>query len=1080
MTRPEKPQSVLVIGSGPIVIGQACEFDYSGVQALKALREEGIRTILVNNNPATIMTDPDLADATYLEPIEPWALEAILERERPEAILPTVGGQTALNAAMLLHQRGSLERFGCRLIGASPSAIRAAEDREEFKAILHREGLETSRSFVAHSLEEGLSRVGEVGFPAILRPSYTLGGAGGGVARDEGRFAELLAYGLAASPVHSVLVEESLIGWKEFELEVIRDRADNVVVVCSIENLDPMGVHTGDSITVAPAQTLSDKEYQWMRDWAKQVIRAVGVDTGGSNIQFALHPGTGRMVVIEMNPRVSRSSALASKATGYPIARVATQLALGYTLDELPNRITGTTPAAFEPALDYVVVKIPRWSFDKFRETDPTLSTHMKSIGEVMAIGRTFKEALQKALRSVEIGRYGLLDGVPPVPDREALLRKLAIPNWERIFYTALAFQHGLPVEEVSELSGIDPWFVIQMASLVATENRLRFFGLHDCPADLFRRAKVEGFADRRLCKVWGESEEAVRARREGLGLTPVYLGVDTCAAEFEAKTPYFYSSYTGTNESEPRAVPKVVVVGSGPNRVGQGIEFDYCCCQAVFGLKDEGYETVMVNCNPETVSTDFDTAHRLYFEPVTLEDVKAILDRERPDGVILTFGGQTPLKLARELDRLGYPLWGTSPTAIHGAEDREEFASLCTRLELRAPRGTTARSLEEAHRRARELGFPLMVRPSYVLGGQGMALCTGPDHLDQYLAQAVEVSEDHPLLLDTFLQEAVELDVDALCDGEEVVLAGILEHVEKAGIHSGDSSQVFPPQTIPAAVLREAEEVTRRVALELGVVGMLNLQFAYNADGLFVLEVNPRVSRTVPFLSKARRIPFARLAARIMTGRRISEMPELRGLDAIPTDSPLVFVKASVFPFARLLGEDPVLGPEMKSTGEVMGVSPGFGQAFAKALAGAGVPLPTGGAVFVSVRDQDKRAFLPVAKGLAEAGFVLAATKGTRAFLDANGVPAGPAFKVGEGKPDALDLLKAGTLHLVINTPLGRKSQYDEAAIRCAAIAMGVPCITTVEGARAAVEGIRALKNSRLGVLPIQAWGGLPPTSSP
>ncbi len=1071
MTRPAMPKSVLVIGSGPIVIGQACEFDYSGVQALKALREEGIRTVLVNNNPATIMTDPDLADATYLEPIEPWALEAILEKERPEALLPTVGGQTALNAAMLLHRDGVLDRCGCRLIGASTAAIRAAEDREAFKAVLAAEGMETSRSFVAHSVEQGLARVEEVGFPAILRPSFTLGGAGGGIARDEAEFRQILAHGLALSPVQSVLVEESLVGWKEFELEVIRDRADNVVVICSIENLDPMGVHTGDSVTVAPAQTLSDKEYQWMRDWAKRVIRAVGVDTGGSNIQFALHPKTGRMVVIEMNPRVSRSSALASKATGYPIARVATQLALGYTLDELPNRITRTTPAAFEPALDYVVVKIPRWSFDKFRETDPTLSTHMKSIGEVMAIGRTFKESLQKALRSVEIGRYGLLDGVPPVKDRETLVAKLAIPNWERVFYAALAFQHGLSVEEVSELSGMDPWFLVQVADLVATENRLRHFSAATCPQDLLRRAKAEGFADRRLCKVWGVPESVVRERREALGDRPAYLGVDTCAAEFEAKTPYFFGSHTGANESAPLAGRKVVVVGSGPNRVGQGIEFDYCCCQAVFGLKDEGFETVMVNCNPETVSTDFDTASKLYFEPVTLEDVKAILDLERPDGVILTFGGQTPLKLAGELHRLGYPLLGTSPAAIHRAEDRREFAALCGALGLRAPRGATAGNLEEARARAAELGFPLMARPSYVLGGQGMALLTEERHLDQYLGQAVEVSEDHPLLLDSFLQDAVELDVDALCDGRDVVLAGILEHVEKAGIHSGDSSQVFPPQQTPRGVLDEAEAVTRRVALELGVVGMLNLQFAYNRDGLFVLEVNPRVSRTVPFLSKARKLPFARLAARIMAGRPIAELPELAGLATEPARRERVFVKASVFPFARLLGEDPVLGPEMKSTGEVMGAAPAFGQAFAKALAGAGTPLPTGGAVFLSVRDADKEALVPVARGLSDLGFALVATRGTRLHLERQGVPVGAVNKVGEGRPDAADLLRAGTLKLVINTPMGRKSQRDETNIRCQAIALGVPCITTVEGAGAALAGIRALKSGRLDVRPVQDW---------
>ena len=1073
MPRPPLPKSVLVIGSGPIVIGQACEFDYSGVQALKALREEGIRTILVNNNPATIMTDPDLADATYLEPIEPWALEAILEKERPEAILPTVGGQTALNAAMLLHQSGALERHGVRLIGASPQAIRAAEDRDAFKTILAAHGMETSRSFVARSLEEGLARVGEVGYPAILRPSFTLGGAGGGIARTEAEFRHILAYGLALSPVQSVLVEESLIGWKEFELEVIRDRADNVVIICSIENLDPMGVHTGDSVTVAPAQTLSDKEYQWMRDWAKRVIRAVGVDTGGSNIQFALHPQTGRMVVIEMNPRVSRSSALASKATGYPIARVATQLALGYTLDELPNRITQTTPAAFEPALDYVVVKIPRWSFDKFRETDPTLSTHMKSIGEVMAIGRTFKESLQKALRSVEIGRYGLLDGVPPVPDAgdpegQARHAQLGAPLLHGARLPARPGRGGgLRAQRAWTRGSLS-----RSRSSWPPRTASASSGRAPAPRTSCAKAKVEGFADRWLCKMWGVSESVVRERREDLGLRPVYLGVDTCAAEFEAKTPYFYSSYSGRTEGGAMAGRKVVVVGSGPNRVGQGIEFDYCCCQAVFGLRDEGYETIMVNCNPETVSTDFDTAGRLYFEPVTLEDVKAILDRESPDGVVLTFGGQTPLKLARDLEALGYPLWGTPPRAIHRAEDRKEFQALCERLGLRAPRGAPRPG---AWRRPTSgpasWGSRSWSGPPTCSGARAWPSSPRRRTSTQYLAPG-RGGERGPPPAPRHLPAGRRGDRRGrpLRRASRWFSAGMLEHIEKAGIHSGDSSQVFPPQTLPEDILQEVAALTRQVALELGVVGMLNLQFAWNGEGLFVLEVNPRVSRTVPFLSKARRIPFARLAARIMAGRKIADLPELAGLGDLAT-SELVFVKASVFPFARLLGEDPILGPEMKSTGEVMGVAPGFGAAFAKALHGAGVPLPKGGAVFVSLKDDDKAAFLPVANGLAEAGFALVATAGTRDFLERGGVSAGAVNKVGQGKPDGADLLRAGTLKLIINTPMGRKSQRDEVSIRCQAIAMGVPCITTVEGARAALEGIRALRSGRLGVLPLQSW---------
>jgi len=1061
----EKPSSVLVVGSGPIVIGQACEFDYSGVQAIKALKEEGVRVVLLNSNPATLMTDPGLADAVYIEPMVPEAVEAVLAREGVEALLPTVGGQTALNLAVACEREGILARHGVRLIGASPGAIETAEDCELFKTAMEGAGLQCSRSFLARSEAEGAERLPEVGLPAVLRPSFTLGGVGGGIARDPGSFRLLLREGLARSPVGSVLVEESLIGWKEFELEVIRDRADNAVVVCSIENIDPMGVHTGDSVTVAPAQTLTDKEYQAMRDQALKVLRTVGVETGGANVQFALHPETGRMIVIEMNPRVSRSSALASKATGYPIARVATLLALGKTLDGITNRITGRGSAAFEPSIDYVVTKIPRWSFDKFRAADPTLTTAMKSIGEVMAIGRTFPESLSKAVRSLEVGRFGLLDGIDPVPDRETLLMKLRSPNWERLFYVALAFNHGLSVSEVHELTAIDPWFLHQIESVVSAENRMRFFTAGACPPRVLRQAKRRGLSDRALASLWRCPEEAVRNRRKDLGITPAYLGVDTCAAEFDARTPYFYGAYEDHTEVPAPGPRRVVVVGSGPNRIGQGIEFDYCCCRAVDGFREEGFETVMINCNPETVSTDFDTADRLYFEPVTVEDVTAILDVEQPEGVVLTFGGQTPLRLAAELKRMGYPLMGTPPEAIHRAEDRESFQDLCRAMGLQHPPGTLAGSMSEAMREARALGYPLIVRPSYVLGGQGMAVITGEEHLAAYLEAALAVTPESPLLLDRFLEEAVEVDADALCDGREAVLCGILEHIEKAGVHSGDSSQVFPPQSLPGPILEKVDAIARAVALELGVVGLINIQFALRGDDLYILEVNPRVSRTVPFLAKARGIPYPRLAARIIAGRSLREL----NVESPPARN--VFVKASVFPFARLHGEDPVLGPEMKSTGEVMGIGGDFGTAFAKALCAAGTVLPHSGGVFASVRDTDKRAFREVALGLADLGFNLYATSGTHDFLSGTGIEAHPVHKVGQGKPDAVDLLRNGDLHLVINTPLGTKSQYDEAAIRKASIALQVPCLTTVEAARAALSGIQALRRGAVRYRSLSRW---------
>ncbi len=1058
-------QKILVIGSGPIVIGQACEFDYSGTQACKALREEGFDVVLVNSNPATIMTDPATARRTYVEPLAPEVLERILERERPDAILPTVGGQTALNLTMELGRRGALERYGVKLIGASLDAIRIAEDREDFKAAMAEIGLATPRSGTAHDAREARAILEELGFPVILRPSFTLGGSGGGTAYNIEEFEQILAAGLDASPIHEVLIEESVIGWKEFELELMRDLADNVVVICSIENFDPMGVHTGDSITVAPAQTLTDKEYQEMRNAAIQVIRKVGVETGGSNIQFAVDPATGRMVVIEMNPRVSRSSALASKATGFPIAKIAAKLAVGYTLEEIPNDITKSTPSSFEPVLDYVVVKIPRWAFEKFPGANATLGTQMKSVGEAMSIGRTFKEALQKGLRSLEIGRSGLgadgKDSIEPTRLRERLIT----PNVDRIFYIRYALQCGMSVESIAELTGVDPWFLSQIEEIVEVEGRLRSFDLPGLPLELLRRAKRYGYSDRQLAHLLDTTEEQVRERRKRDGVVPVFKRVDTCAAEFEALTPYLYSTYEEECEADPTDRRKVMILGGGPNRIGQGIEFDYCCCHAAFALEEEGIESIMVNCNPETVSTDYDTSDRLYFEPLTLEDVLAIVDREQPEGLIVQFGGQTPLGLAVPLQRAGVRILGTSPDSIDLAEDRDRFGKLLRELDIPAPDWGTARSLEEARAVANRIGYPVLVRPSYVLGGRAMFLTHGEHQLEETMRQAVDASPEHPVLLDRFLEDAFEVDVDALCDGQDVVVAGIMQHIEEAGIHSGDSACVIPPfHPRVIEVLDTLREYTRRLARALEVRGLMNVQFALKDDVVYVLEVNPRASRTVPFVAKATGVPLAAIAAKLMVGRTLADLglreePEVRGR----------FVKESVFPFLKFPGVDPVLGPEMRSTGEVMGVAPDFGLAFAKSQMSAGAHLPLEGTVFLSVNDNDKRNVVPIARGLSELGFRLVATRGTAAALQAEGIECKLVYKVLEGRPNGVDLMKNGEIQLIINTPYGGESYYDEKALRAAATQRGVPLITTLSGGHAAVEAIRALRTGKLDVMSLQ-----------
>jgi len=1052
--------SVLVVGSGPIVIGQAAEFDYAGTQAVKVLRQEGVRVILVNSNPATIMTDPDLADRTYIEPLTRQFVEPILERERPDALLPTVGGQTALNLAVELAESGVLDRYGVRLIGARLEAVKLAEDRQLFKQAMIDAGLDVPRSGYAGSVEEARELVEEIGYPAILRPSFTLGGTGGGVAYNLDEYVELVRRALFQSPVNRVLVEESLLGWKEFELEVMRDGASNFTVICSIENVDPMGVHTGDSITVAPAQTLTDVEYQQMRDWARRVIDAVGVETGGSNIQFAVEPSTGRMVVIEMNPRVSRSSALASKATGFPIAKIAAKVALGYRLDEIENDITRTTPASFEPTIDYVVVKMPRWNFKKFPQADPTLGIQMKSVGEVMALGSNFREALLKALRSLERTDegVGVLMGEPEDP--QGLRRKLRVPTPDRLGQLFQALSQGLTVKEIHRLTHIDPWFLEQLLIIVNLKNRLASGEVER----LLPEAKACGFSDRQIARLANSSEESIRKKRKELGIHPSFKRVDTCAAEFVSYTPYLYSTYGVESEVEPDGRRKLMILGSGPNRIGQGIEFDYCCCQAAYTLREAGIESIMVNCNPETVSTDYDTSDRLYFEPLTLEDVLHVVDAERPEAAIVQLGGQTPLKLARALEAEGVPILGTSPESIDRAEDRKRFSSLLAELGIPQPLSATARSLEEALETASRIGYPILVRPSYVLGGRAMAIVYDREHLEGYMRDAMEASPTHPVYIDRFLEDAFEVDVDALSDGKDLIIGGIMEHIEEAGIHSGDSSSVLPPYLVEPVHLDTIRKYTRQIARALPVKGLLNVQYAIKDGIVYVLEANPRASRTIPFVSKATGVPLVRAALRVMLGESIASL-------GLPDELPLpqISVNVPVFPFVKFPGVDSVLGPEMKSTGEVMGTSDDFGSAFAKGQMAAGHKVPTSGTAFLSVNDNDKPGLVGVALRLSRLGFDLVATRGTAAFLESHGLSVERVLKVNEGRPHIVDLLISGKVDLVVNTPLGRKSFHDEKGIRQTAVQRGVICITTLTGANATASGIEALQRGRFDVRSLQ-----------
>ncbi|HEX2224152.1 MAG TPA: carbamoyl-phosphate synthase large subunit [Thermoanaerobaculia bacterium] len=1067
MPRRTDIRSILVLGSGPIVIGQACEFDYSGTQACRVLRGEGYRVVLVNSNPATIMTDPEFSDSTYIEPLVPEVVEKILEKERPDALLPTVGGQTAINLTIALGERGVLDRLGVEVLGAGIDALQLGEDRLLFKQAMEEIGLQVPRSGYAGSLEEAREIAADIGYPLIIRPSFTLGGEGGGTAYNRDELEEVIATALQASPAGRVLIEQSVLGWKEFELEVMRDVADNAIIVCSVENFDAMGVHTGDSITVAPQQTLSDREYQAMRDEAFQVIRRVGVATGGSNIQFGVNPQTGERVVIEMNPRVSRSSALASKATGFPIAKIAALLAVGYTLDEIANDITGKTYAAFEPTLDYTVVKIPRWAFEKFPASPTTLGTSMKSVGEVMAIGATFREALMKGLSSLELDG-DLASRERKMSDPVRLRQRLAVPNWERLFAVFVALRQGWSAEEVSRVSHIDPWFLREIQALVELEAELACWDLASVPPVLLRRAKQDGVTDARIASLVSCKEKDLTAARTAAGLHRVYKRVDTCAAEFPATTPYLYSTIGDEDESEPDERQKVVILGSGPNRIGQGIEFDYCCVHAAFALEEIGYETVMVNCNTETVSTDYDTSDRLYFEPLTPEHVLAVIEREQPTGVIVQLGGQTPLKLARGLAAAGVPIWGTPPEAIDLAEDRKRFGDLLSEEGILQPENGTATSLHEALDVARRIGFPVVVRPSYVLGGRAMAICYDDGRLTQYMQEAAEVSPGHPVLLDRFLEDAFEVDLDLICDGKQAVVAGILQHIEEAGIHSGDSVAVLPPYRVSQADLDVMRDIARRLALRLGVVGLMNVQFALKDGRVYVLEVNPRASRTVPFIAKAVGVPLVKVAVQVMAGKTLEEL----GFTEEPK-VPGVFVKAPVFPFRRFPGVDPVLGPEMKSTGEVMGASAGFGLAFAKAWMGAGHQLPLSGTAFLSVHDQDKPALVPVARRLAELGFELAGTAGTAAFLTGQGLEVRTVQKVHEGRPHVVDHLINGEISLVVNTPLGRESHEDDGEIRRTALKHDIPCITTLSGAMAAAEGIAALRRDGLSVRSLQDMHG-------
>ncbi len=1057
-------KSILILGAGPIVIGQACEFDYSGAQACKALREEGYRVILVNSNPATIMTDPNMADATYIEPVTWQAVSKVIEAERPDAILPTMGGQTALNCALDLERHGVLEKFGVEMIGADSKAINKAEDRDLFRAAMTKIGLDMPKSAIAHNMEESIEAQKQFGYPVIIRPSFTMGGSGGGIAYNQEDFIDICQRGLYLSPTSELLIEESIIGWKEYEMEVVRDRKDNCIIICSIENFDPMGVHTGDSITVAPAQTLTDKEYQIMRNASLEVLREIGVDTGGSNVQFAVQPDTGRLIIIEMNPRVSRSSALASKATGFPIAKVAAKLAVGYTLDELQNDITGgTTPASFEPSIDYVVTKIPRFTFEKFPQAENRLSTQMKSVGEVMAIGRNFQESLQKAIRGLEIDRDGLTEIIDlEAPDvADTLRRELRLPGSDRLWYVADAFRYGFSYDEIQQLTNIDPWFLVQVQELVNIENGLKDQSLASLDETHMRALKRKGFSDSRMAKLLQKTEKQVRKHRHDLNVRPVYKRVDTCAAEFSSDTAYMYSTYEQECEANPTNRDKIMILGGGPNRIGQGIEFDYCCVHAALALREDGYETIMVNCNPETVSTDYDTSDRLYFESVTLEDVLEIVDLEKPKGVIVQYGGQTPLKLARALEAAGVPIIGTSPDAIDHAEDRERFQQMVEKLNLLQPPNRLAFSVDTAVALASEIGYPLVVRPSYVLGGRGMEIVYNEEELSRYMKTAILVSNDSPVLLDRFLDDAIEVDVDAICDGKDVLIGGIMEHIEQAGVHSGDSACALPTYSLSEDVKDRMRDQVRQMALELGVVGLMNTQFAVQGDKIFILEVNPRASRTVPYVSKAIGVPLAKVAARCMVGRSLADQGVTK--EVIPK---YFSVKEAVFPFIKFQGVDPILGPEMKSTGEVMGVGRTFGEAFAKSQLAASVSLPTGGKAFISVRDADKTTIVEIAKDLSALGFSILATRGTQAVLNAGGIDCERVNKVAEGQPHIVDMIKNDEINLIVNTTEGRQSVADSREIRRAALQHQVNYTTTLAAARATCQALHSKDNDSVNCL--------------
>jgi carbamoyl-phosphate synthase large subunit len=1066
MPKRQDLKSILIIGAGPIIIGQACEFDYSGAQACKALRQEGYRVILVNSNPATIMTDPEMADVTYIEPISWQVVEKIIAKERPDAILPTMGGQTALNCALDLHKHGVLAKYGVEMIGANEKAIEKAEDRLKFKDAMTSIGLDSAKSGIAHSMEEAWgvqkriqAEIGGSGFPMVIRPSFTLGGTGGGIAYNPEEFEEICKRGLDLSPTNELLIEESLIGWKEYEMEVVRDKADNCIIVCSIENLDPMGIHTGDSITVAPAQTLTDKEYQLMRNASIAILREIGVDTGGSNVQFSINPTNGRMTVIEMNPRVSRSSALASKATGFPIAKIAAKLAVGYTLDELRNDITGgATPASFEPSIDYVVTKVPRFAFEKFREADPHLTTQMKSVGEVMAMGRTFQESFQKALRGLETGIDGLTERET---DRDEIVEAIGNAGPERILYVGDAFRIGMTLDEVFDETAIDPWFLAQIEDIIATEKQLQGRALASLSAAELRYVKQKGFSDKRLAKLLGSNQHEVRRARHALGVRPVYKRVDTCAAEFSTQTAYMYSTYDEECEAEPTTRKKIMVLGGGPNRIGQGIEFDYCCVHAALAMREDGYETIMVNCNPETVSTDYDTSDRLYFEPVTLEDVLEIVDKEKPVGVIVQYGGQTPLKLALDLEANGVPIIGTTPDSIDIAEDRERFQQLLHTLGLRQPPNRTARTEEQALALAHEIGYPLVVRPSYVLGGRAMEIVHGDKDLERYMREAVKVSEKSPVLLDRFLDDAIEVDVDCISDGTDVMIGGIMEHIEQAGVHSGDSACSLPPYSLPAALQDELRRQTALMAKALKVVGLMNVQFAIQGEGdravVYVLEVNPRASRTVPYVSKATGQPLAKIAARCMAGQRLPDQKGAGGKPPHEVIPPYFSIKEAVFPFNKFPGVDPILGPEMRSTGEVMGASRSFGEAMLKSQLGAGSRLPAKGTVVITVKDNDKPRAVAVARDLVALGFTVVATKGTAAAIAAAGVPVKTVNKVKDGRPHIADMIKGGEIQLVFTTvDETRTAIADSRYIRTAALANRVSYYTTMAGCEAATEALK------------------------